>query len=71
MGWHGYKYVDDEGMLKSGNLGCMYESYPNPLFGTTIITRGVDEEGNTLSVPDELDILDINKYISEVRYVIK
>ena len=64
-------YLDDEGLLKSGNLGRMVEGYPNPLFGTLIITGGTDSEGNTLSVPDELNILDIPKYVGEVEYVVK
>ena len=71
--WDGHEvsiFLDDECMLKSGNLGRMVEGYPQPLFGTLIITGGTDEEGNTLSIPEELNILDVQKYIGEVQYVI-
>jgi hypothetical protein len=64
-------YVDDEGMLKSGNFGRSVVGCDSPLFGTFIITGGVDSKGQSLSVPDELDILDVMKYVGEVEYVIR
>ena len=63
-------FVDDEGMLKSGNFGRRVEGYPEPLFGTIVVTGGVDEEGETLGVPDEINIMDIGKYIGEIEYVV-
>ena len=71
--WDGHEislYVDDEGLLKSGNFGREVVGYPEPLFGTIIVTGGVDTKGNTLSIPEEINILDIPKYISDVKYVI-
>ena len=64
-------YCDDEGMLKSGNFGRVIGSYPNPIFGSIVITGGADEEGNTLGLPDELTMLDIYKIIGEVQWVVK
>lgn len=64
-------YCDDEGMLKSGNFGRIIGNYPNPIFGNIVITGGVDEEGETLSVPDELTILDIHKIIGEILWVVR
>ncbi len=73
--WDGHDisiFLDDEGMLKSGNLGRKVEGYPEPLFGVFIITGGVDKNGDTLSIPDELNSpMKINKFIGEVEYVVK
>ena len=70
--WDGMEislFIDDEGMMKTGNFGRMVVGYPEPLFGTIIITGGTDSKGQTLSVPEELNILDVPKFISEIKYV--
>ena len=64
-------FVDDEGMMVSGNLGRMVEGYPQPLFGTIVVAGGVDNYGRTLSVPEEISILDMSDFIGEVQYVVK
>ena len=72
--WHGHDisiYVDDEGMLKEGNLGRMVEGYHAPLFGNMVICGGVDEEGETLPLPEEFNILNVEMFISQVMYKIK
>ena len=44
-------YVDDEGLLKSGNLvsDIKYKDYESKLVGNIIITGGIDSKGNSLS----------------------
>ena len=72
--WNGHiisVYVDDEGMLKEGNFGRLVEGYPQPLFGDFVITGGVDEEGNTLPLPDEFTPNNINEFISSVEFIIR
>ena len=69
--WDGFPisiFVDDEGLFKPNNYGRMVEGYPEPLFGNLVIAGGVDSEGNTLSVPEELSIVDMNEYIGEAVY---
>lgn len=73
MMWDGHEisiYVDDEGMLKTGMLGRDVQGYPSPLFGTLVVTGGVDSKGETLSVPEEIHIMDILKYVGEIKYVV-
>jgi len=60
-------YVDDEGMLKE-NYGRRVEGYPEPLFGNIIVTGGVDSEGNTLSIPDDIIV---SEHIGQIEYKIK
>lgn len=62
-------FVDDEGMLKSGNHGRMVKGYPQPLFGDIVIVGGVDQEGETLPLPDEFSPVNINMYVGPVRYI--
>ena len=64
-------YVDDEGMLKSGNLGCDVEGYPQPLFGNLVFTGGVDEEGDTLPLPEKFTMQDIKRFVSKPSYITK
>ena len=64
-------FVDDEGMLKSGNLGRMVGNYPQPIFGNVVITGDVDSRGNTLGVPDELGVIDFFEMFGEVKWQVK
>lgn len=64
-------YLDDEGMMKSGNLGRKVEGYPQPLFGNFIITGGVDDEGNTLPCPDAIQIKDLTDFIGSIDYEVR
>lgn len=64
-------YVDDEGMLKSGNLGCDVEGYPQPLFGNLVFTGGVDEEGDTLPFPENFTMQHIKRFVSKPLYQTK
>ena len=64
-------YVDEEGMLKSKNLGRSVKGYPNPLFGNMVICGGVDVEGNTLDLPESITIEDVKERISTPLYIIK
>lgn len=61
-------YVDDEGLLKSGVYGRKVKGYSQPLFGNFVITGGVDEEGNTLPIPDEINL---EHYIGDINYITK
>lgn len=63
-------YVDDEGMLKE-NYGRNVLGYSQPLFGNMVITGGVDEEGNTLSLDASITTSNIDTLIDEVRYAIR
>lgn len=74
VSWKGLEvniYLDDEGMLKSGNLGRKITGYPEPLFGNFIITGGVDDEGNTLPCPDAIQIKDLTDFIGSINYEIR
>ena len=62
-------YVDDEGMLKEGNYGRMVMGYPEPLFGNLVIVGGVDSKGDTLPIPEEIKLLDLREFISDIKYV--
>lgn len=63
-------YCDDEGMMKP-NFGRIIGNYPQPIFGNVVITGGVDDEGETLSVPEELSMLDMYEIIGDVKWVCK
>jgi len=60
-------FVDDEGLLKH-NYGREVFGYPEPLFGNIVITGGVDCEGNTLPIPDGINLTDMVELISEIKY---
>lgn len=62
-------FVDDEGLFKPNNYGRKVEGYPNPLFGNMVICGGVDAEGDTLSLPDTFNIINVLKFIGEIEYV--
>lgn len=62
-------FVDDEGLFKPENYGRVVEGYPQPLFGNLVITGGVDAEGDTLPLPDKFNVINILKYIGEIKYV--
>lgn len=64
-------FVDDEGMLKSGNLGRMVANYPQPIFGNVVVTGDVDSRGKTLGVPDELSVVDFFEMFGEVQWQVK
>jgi hypothetical protein len=49
----------------------MVEGYPEPLFGTIVVTGGVDSDGETLDVPDEITMLNLSEFISQPKYVVK
>lgn len=61
-------FVDDEGLLKP-NYGRRVENCNEPLFGNMVVLGGVDEEGNTLPLPDELSVLDISNMIKPIEYM--
>jgi len=79
--WKGHNlslFVDDEGLLKSGNLGrdviyddTLPEEYVTRLFGTIVITGDVDEEGETLNVPRDITLIDLVSMISDVKYQVR
>lgn len=72
--WNGVDislFVDDEGMLKGGNLGRIVDGYPNPLFGSIVVTGGTDSLGETLPIPSEVNMIDISNRIGEVEFIIK
>lgn len=62
-------YVDDEGMLRSGNFGRKVEGYPQPLFGNLILTGGVDSIGNTMDLPEEITLMNLEEFIGGIDYV--
>lgn len=64
-------FVDDEGLMKSGNIGRTVKGYPQPLFGNIVVCGGVDERGNTLPLDEKIDIFNIDKYIGKTLYVIQ
>lgn len=64
-------FCDDEGMLKTGNLGRLVANYPNPIFGNVVITGDVDSRGNTLGVPDGLGVVDFFEMFGEVKWQVK
>jgi len=64
-------YVDDEGMMKSWNLGRSVRGCPAPLFGNMVFCGGVDSEGNTLDLPKKITIEDVRKNVTSPLYVAK
>jgi len=60
--------VDDEGMLKQGNLGRRVMGYDQPLFGNIIITGDVDEEGGTLPLTDLVNESNVDYFVSPIMY---
>lgn len=64
-------FVDDEGMLKEGNFGRYVDGYSQPLFGNIVICGGVDDEGNTLPLPEEFTVFNIKEYIGDIQFVTK
>jgi len=61
-------FVDDEGMLKSGNYGRLIADYPNPIFGNVVIVGDVDEEGETLGLPDDLNLTDMFDFSGDIQW---
>ena len=69
-------FVDDEGLLKPYNYGrdVIYDDTSEDvtqLFGTIVVTGDVDEDGETLGVPEEITLMDLIELISDVKYVTK
>lgn len=64
-------YCDDEGMLKSENLGRTVGSYTEPIFGNICVTGGVDDEGETLPIPEELSLDDMVEFIGDRLWLTK
>ena len=64
-------FVDDEGLMKAGNVGRDVEGYPNPLFGNFVICGGVDDDGDTLDLDEEFTVFNIRGFISEIKYIVK
>ena len=60
-------FVDDEGLLKP-NFGRMVGTYPEPLFGNIIVAGGVDDEGDTMDLPESVTLMQITDLISDMRY---
>ncbi len=77
--WKGQRlslFVDDEGLMKPFNYGrdVVYDDTTmetTELFGTIVVTGDVDEEGETLGVPDEITLIDLIDLISDVKYQVK
>jgi hypothetical protein len=63
-------FVDDEGMLKSNNFGRMVKGCPQPLFGNMVICGGVDRNGDTIGIPENINLLNLNEFIGEIEYQI-
>jgi len=69
-------FVDDEGLFKPNNYGrdVVYDDTSDnmvKLFGTIVVTGDVDEDGETLGVPEEITLMDLIELISDVKYVTK
>jgi hypothetical protein len=74
VNWNGHDisiFVDDEALLKPRNYGRRVEGYPEALFGNMVICGGVDDEGETLDLPEEFTLINVSDFISEVIYVTK
>ena len=61
-------FVDDEGMFKTGNFGRLIAGYPQPIFGSIVIVGDVDKNGDTLPLPEELSLMDMMDFSSEVQW---
>lgn len=49
-------FVDDEGLLNNPQNFFMLEGWAHPLAGNALVLGDVDEEGETLAAPDDLDL---------------
>ena len=62
-------FVDDEGLLKSGN--CVYEyssgGFTVALAGSLIIAKGVDDEGRTLWFDEKEDIEALEETVNMLK----
>lgn len=57
-------YVDDEGLLNNPQHFFMLEGWSQPLAGNGLVLGGLDEEGETLAAPDDLDLSSIVTFLS-------
>lgn len=57
-------FVDDNGMLNSGNpiVDISRFAFPQPYAGNIVLTGGVDDEGETLPLPDYVTIEMVHKF---------
>jgi hypothetical protein len=65
-------FIDDEGLLKSGNLVVDISpfAFPQPYAGNIVLVGGVDDEGETLPLPDYVTIEmvhEFTKIVGETR----
>ena len=70
--WKGHAvslFVDDEGLLKPKTYGRKVEGYPEPLFGNIVAMGGVDDQGNTMDIHEDITLLDIGELIGEIQWV--
>ena len=49
-------FVDDEGLLNNPQHFFMLDGWAQPLAGNGLVLGDVDEEGETLAAPDDLDL---------------
>tara|TARA_R110000822_G_scaffold117943_1_gene250487 strand:- start:76 stop:423 length:348 start_codon:yes stop_codon:yes gene_type:complete len=49
-------FVDDEGLLNNPQHFFMLDGWAHPLAGNGLVLGDVDEEGETLAAPDDLDL---------------
>lgn len=49
-------FVDDEGLLNSPKHFFLMDGWAQPIAGNGLILGDVDEEGETLAAPDDLEI---------------
>lgn len=47
-------FVDDEGLLNAPQAFFLLPGWPQPLAGNALVLGDVDEEGETLGLPDEV-----------------
>ncbi len=74
--WKGQEisiFVDDEGLLKCGTLGrdVKHDNGTIELFGNLVVTGGTDDEGETLSIPKEITLLNLVEFISDAKYQVR
>ena len=57
-------FVDDEGLLKNPQHFFILKGYGQPLAGNGLVLGDVDEEGETLAAPDDLDLSSVVTFLN-------
>ncbi len=70
--WKGHKlsvFCDDNGLYKERNFGRIIANYPQPIFGNIVVCGDVDNKGQTLPLPEELNLTNMIEFSHEIKWI--